>query len=270
MSATTSAATPAPTPLLLAAGIVSAPEYLERRVGSRESWLKWPNVCRSGCALTVRFVVRAGGALPAAVDWLLAQEERAHGDMLRVDVPWNETRLRGPVLSVAAWFAHAVVRFASATFLAKMDDDAYVHTPGLEALLRQVRAAAPSAERVYLGPMSWFHWFPRIFERSGFGWTCTCLEHAPHACTHMCIAHAYGMCMAWMQVDVHDVVGARPELPQRKHGRGAVPGPRVRAVHVCTCASLMCMACVWRVRAVRGALPLRVGLPDGVCMLSMR
>ena len=86
--------------LLLAAGIVSAPEYIERRIGSRESWFHWPNVCLTGCSITVRFVVRAAHA-QTGINWLLQKEQQAYGDIVRVDVPWNETRLRGPVLSAS-------------------------------------------------------------------------------------------------------------------------------------------------------------------------
>ena len=86
-------------------------------------------------------------------------------------IAWNETRARG-VLSVAAWLAHAAAAFPRATLVGKVDDDAYIHTVELEALLRGiVTQLAPNVDRLYLGSMSWFHWFPKIFERSGFGWT---------------------------------------------------------------------------------------------------
>jgi hypothetical protein len=154
----------------MAMGIVSAPEYLERRTSCRVSWLTWPNVGHDR-ALSVHFVVRALHA-PPQVDALLTQEHRRYGDVLRVDVPWNETRLRGPVMSVAAWFRYAV-KHLSAKLVAKLDDDAYVHTPGLEGVIREALHAAPAPERIYMGAMSWFHWYPRIFERSGFGWSYT-------------------------------------------------------------------------------------------------
>ena len=161
-----------PSAQLVAFGIVSAPEYLERRAGSRNSWLTWPNICRSGCAFSSQFVVRSRNA-PPQVAQLLQTEELAHGDILRVDVQWNETRLRGPVLSVAAWWAYAVRAHASARCIAKLDDDAYVYSPGLEVLVRSALKAAPHPDFMYMGSMSWFHWYPRIFERSGFGWTYT-------------------------------------------------------------------------------------------------
>ena len=187
-----------PTPTsqyLLAMGVVSAPEYVERRIGSRESWFGWSNVCAGGtpvrppaCAFSVEFVVRTGGASDA-MSKLLQTEHQEYSDLLRVPtIPWNETRLRGPVLSVAAWFSHAAVAHADALFIAKLDDDAYVHAPGLEALLRKARIAAPNPDAIYLGAMSWFHWFPNIFERSGFGWTYTMAWHLGLSCRNATLA----------------------------------------------------------------------------------
>lgn len=144
----------APSSPLVAMGIVSAPEYLERRAACRASWLQWPNV-GPGRAFSVHFVVRALHA-PAWIDRLLREEHRQHADVLRVSVPWNETRLRGPVLSVAAWLSFAVRELSSARFLAKLDDDAYLYAPALEGLVRQVLRVAPHPERIYLGSMSWF------------------------------------------------------------------------------------------------------------------
>ena len=158
-------------PNLVAMGIVSAPEYLERRAACRGSWLRYPNV-GAGKAITVSFVVRSLG-VPSQIDQLLRLEQAAHSDILRVNVPWNETRLRGPVLSVAAWLEYAVQHLSSFKFVAKLDDDAYIYAPGVESLLREALRVAPSPDRIYLGAMSWFHWYPKIFERSGFGWSYT-------------------------------------------------------------------------------------------------
>jgi hypothetical protein len=146
-------ATAPPAPLV-AMGIVSAPEYIERRAASRASWLRWENV-GPGRAFSVHFVVRAQDA-PSWIDRLLAEEHASHGDVLRVAVPWNESRLRGPVLSVAAWLSYAVKELSSARFVAKLDDDAYLHAPGLETVVRAALSAAPNPDRIYMGPMSWF------------------------------------------------------------------------------------------------------------------
>jgi len=121
---------------------------------------------------------------------MLHAEQRAHGDVLRVAVRWNETRLKGPMLSVAKWLEHAAVHYASARFVAKMDDDAYVHAPRLEELLRATLRSSPRPDRIYLGAVSWFNWFPAIFERSGFGWGYTMASRNGAYCKNVTLAEA--------------------------------------------------------------------------------
>ena len=58
---------------------------------------------------------------------------------------------------------------SSASYIGKMDDDAYLHAADFERLVLTV-AATPRSEHVYMGSMTWFHWQPGIFERSGHGW----------------------------------------------------------------------------------------------------
>ena len=156
--------------LLLALGIISAPMYKDRRLAMRASWMTWPNTLDgNGSRITVRFVVR-GQHTSQALGAALYSEQQQYGDMLVVAVPWNESRLRGPVLSLAAWLRHATRAYASARFIAKCDDDAYINAPQLERVLASVSAAEPMASGwLYLGVLKWFHWFPHIFERSGFG-----------------------------------------------------------------------------------------------------
>lgn len=153
-------------PVLVAVGIISAPEFIKQRSASRHSWLR-----RIGQSpIVAKFVIRTLGA-PPAIAKLLALEQAAHGDMLQVKVPWDAGRLRGPVLCVAAWLAHVTHTISSARFVAKLDDDAFINVPQFVPWLAEVARAVPAPERVYLGPMSWFHWQPLIFERTGFGWS---------------------------------------------------------------------------------------------------
>ena len=77
-----------------------------------------------------------------------------------------------------AWLQHAHRHFHSAQFIAKMDDDAYLHVPDLLSLLRVLDAtepapgmAASSSPMLYLGKLACFHWHADIFEHAGFGWT---------------------------------------------------------------------------------------------------
>ena len=174
---------------LVAFGIISAPEYIERRVGSRVTWLAWPNVCRSGCPFSAEFVVRARDA-PPSIDQQLQAEHNAHGDVLRIDVQWNETRLRGPSMSLAAWLSYATRAYSKVQCIAKLDDDAYLYTPGLQVMLEDALHAASYPGYIYMGPMSWFHWYPTVFERSGFGWTYTMAWEAGRGCRNRTEAEA--------------------------------------------------------------------------------
>ena len=141
----------APRPLLVL-GIISAPEYLERRLGVRHSWLQEANV-KSG-RIGASFVVRSGNA-PQWLEQLLTAEQERYGDVLRAPaVAWNETRLRGPVLSLAAWLQYAVMHHSTAPFIGKMDDDAFLHAGDLERLLSTV-ATSPFSTYVYMGSMTW-------------------------------------------------------------------------------------------------------------------
>lgn len=181
-------------PLLLAIGIISAPTHTLRRMSIRGSWLRWPNV-GSGHAVDAKFVIRSFHA-PAHVHELLLEEEKAYGDMLRVTVMWNETRLKGPVLSVAKWLDYAVVHFAAAPFIAKMDDDAYIHAPRLEALLRTTMSQTSRSDRVYMGTLTYFNWYPKMFDHAGFGWGYTMSYHAGSHCKSTLQRHVDAMNVA--------------------------------------------------------------------------
>ena len=158
-------------PPLVAIGVISAPHFVERRDSLRASWMGSSLVGR-GRPVRVLFVVRAQG-IPSSFECQLAVEQRQNDDIARAAVPWNESRLRGPVLSLAAWLEFAAKEFHATPFVAKMDDDAYLHVADLLVLLRTAQAKGPSphADLTYMGSMSWFHWHPAIFERSGFGYT---------------------------------------------------------------------------------------------------
>ena len=146
-------------PPLIAIGVLSAPHFVERRDSLRSSWMQSSLVGRGRLA-RVLFVVRAQG-MPSSLDCQLAVEQRVNDDIMRVaTVPWNESRLRGPVLSLAAWLEFAAQEFDASPFVAKMDDDAYLHVADLLVLLRTTARANgpnPHAELTYMGAMSWFH-----------------------------------------------------------------------------------------------------------------
>ena len=151
---------------LLAIGVISVPEQVERRALLRATWLHKP-WAGDGGPVTAHFVVRAGGA-PAWLDEQLGHEQAQHADILRVPVSWDESRLRGPVLTLAAFITHAA-QTMRARYIAKVDDDAYVHVADLEYVMRRVHAEVPGRNK-YLGMITWQSWFPEKWDRVGFGW----------------------------------------------------------------------------------------------------
>ena len=160
----------APAEPFLAIGIVSAPVYVERRALLRVTWMRHLNVGRT---VTAHFVVRAKGA-PSLLQQQLSHEHRTHNDVVLLqEVQWNESQLRGPILSLMGWFAStaSLAMFRSAQYIAKVDDDTYVHTIAAEKLLRTAFARLPH-ERVYSGPMTYFG-STKLFGRSGLDWTGT-------------------------------------------------------------------------------------------------
>ena len=164
---------------LLALGILSAPNFISRRAAIRATWMRWPNV-GEGQPIHALFVVRSLHA-PTDLERSLSREQTAYGDMLRVPVPHNATRVQGPVLSLVAWLQHAVQHFPQVRLIAKCDDDAYIQAPDLEILLRNMLARTHQAY-IYAGKLAWFHWHVAEFEHAGFGWHFSMASTTGRAC----------------------------------------------------------------------------------------
>jgi len=177
-----------PSPLL-ALGILSAPEFVHRRMAVRASWLRWPEVTEGQVA--ARFAVRCLGA-PVWLEQVLQAETSRYADVTCLAVLHNETRVRGPVLMLAAWLAYAPRAFPSAEFIGKCDDDSYLHIPRLLQLLHTVRGPP----LVYLGKLAWFHWLPGIFEHIGFGYERSLANNAGKSCRNVSssVARQFGTC----------------------------------------------------------------------------
>ena len=171
----------------LAVGVISAPEYVHRRMVLRSTWLGLPAHLEASVSTT--FVVRAGHA-PTKLQRQLASEVAQYHDLLRVEsVFWNETRLRGPVLTLAAWLQHAAAHISGARFVAKVDDDSYLHAPDLAAMLKPLVPSLPHAH-VYMGTLTWYSWFAEQWDRCGFGWTWRGSENVGHLCRNSTWASA--------------------------------------------------------------------------------
>ena len=160
--------------VFLAIGTVSAPEYLERRLAMRASWMQSPDTGSGKLRTMSRFVVRSEHA-PLALAHQLREEQQRFADVLEVAVPWNETRFRGPVLALAAWILYAA---PIAQWIAKTDDDVYLDIRNLEGLLRMLPAQQP----ILLGHITWFHWEAQTFFPVGTGWTFMQSFHAGARC----------------------------------------------------------------------------------------
>ena len=104
--------------LLLALGIVSAPDYHGRRMAQRHSWMRWSNVGHGPSdSVCASFVVRAGAA-PVGMANALRREARVHGDVLLMhSIAYNESRVRGPLLSLAWWLLYAAAELRHARFV---------------------------------------------------------------------------------------------------------------------------------------------------------
>ena len=159
--------------LVLALGTISPPSFGHRRIAQRHTWMRWPNVGTDGAAAVCSvFVVRAGGPPPPRVAATLARESKTYRDVLLADaIAWNETRVRGPVLSLAWWLDYAARELTHALFVGKVDDDTYLHAVDVEALLRATHAQVGSSASVYLGVLTWYHWYPRLFEVTRHSWS---------------------------------------------------------------------------------------------------
>ena len=171
--------------LLLAVGIISTPQFHHRRTLLRHSWLRSDNVGREhNKAICASFVVRAGG-IQGSTATDLRREATVHKDVLLVrSIPWNEGRVRGPVLSLAWWLRFAHSRMAP-QFIGKVDDDTHLNTPDLETLLRLVATTqkySRVSSHVYLGVMTFSHWYPHNYDFIGHGLTYAGALHAGSHC----------------------------------------------------------------------------------------
>ena len=114
---------------LIALGILSAPEYVERRSAMRSSWLK---LIRPHLRMAYRFVVRCGCVPEPAkhiADW-------AEADLLRVhNICLSETRVRAPILLLDSWLRFALTSYNRAVWVAKLDDDVWLRPQAIAAML---------------------------------------------------------------------------------------------------------------------------------------
>ena len=134
----------------LVVGVITSPQNQANRDNIRASWMSElrsdSGVSRKlhGRNVQVRFVV---GDVPCALE-ALAHENATHLDIAFVRA--EDCRKGHSAAKVHAWFAHALVAWPSAKWLAKTEDDSYLW---LSALTTDLRALSPNVS--YVGLMGW-------------------------------------------------------------------------------------------------------------------
>ena len=157
--------------LLLAAGILSAPQHAERRSAQRRTWLSYPNVGRSApiCPL---FVVRSGGLerwhrqrhkLEREIRTLWRPAAHASGRAQR------EPRARPHYRSPSGSSTRRSTLHAA--YIAKVDDDTHLHTPDLERLLRLGQRELGATANTMVGVLTFYSWIPDQFKARAHGWS---------------------------------------------------------------------------------------------------
>lgn len=149
---------------IAALGVLSSAAYQPRRQLMRMTWLRSEELERSHSILA-RFVIALPEdvpiprAIPAATiartsvacpDMKRNEKEpiaaalaeaASHGDITFLHTNVSSSRVWSPLHTTWRWFLYATQHhpFDRAHFIAKMDDDVYLHVPELTAHLQQVR-----------------------------------------------------------------------------------------------------------------------------------
>lgn len=137
----------------------------ERRLAARTTWLPTlQNYC------TARFLVRAGSLRAGKRRSLMKEPNSTAGDLLRLPVSAHAER-DGRILTLLAWFRMAPAICPSARWVAKSDDDTYVHAPSWTAHLRAIDASRDVGSLTVFGAIFWHTWNTLHFMGHSFDWT---------------------------------------------------------------------------------------------------
>ena len=148
-------------PVFLAMGIVSNCMWqnsFERRRWIRETYMTYPNVGKSMSLTFVVALLRTDlTPVPTDLSTKLRNEASKHSDMLLLEqVPERKS----PCLKTMAWYKYAVKTYPKAVFIAKTDDDAFVHTVKLEHNMRRFAGQ----QDIYIGSTLWGSYITKTFE----------------------------------------------------------------------------------------------------------
>ena len=119
---------------LITLGVLSAADYWCRRAAIRNSWVQYPEV-DSGEVL-FGFLSAVGPDPPAR----LIAEAHEFGDIVMLQTNVTSRNI-GPMLTVYRWLQYASVElpYSRAHYVAKLDDDGFVHVPEMAVHLRLLR-----------------------------------------------------------------------------------------------------------------------------------
>ena len=147
----------------LLVGVQTAPAHSQRRAAIRASWMQWESVGRS---VVVCFLIGRDGLSKARARSLEA-EAALYRDVLLLDVA---DRVVLSLPKTFGWWQAAAALIAQGTavrWVAKVDDDSFVHLPNLEAGLRRLHCHP----HLYLGSFARCGYDPVRLAKCGFSWT---------------------------------------------------------------------------------------------------
>eukprot|EP00747_Dinoflagellata_sp_TGD_P074878 gnl/TRDRNA2_/TRDRNA2_158500_c0_seq4.p1 gnl/TRDRNA2_/TRDRNA2_158500_c0~~gnl/TRDRNA2_/TRDRNA2_158500_c0_seq4.p1 ORF type:complete len:338 (-),score=23.42 gnl/TRDRNA2_/TRDRNA2_158500_c0_seq4:8-1021(-) len=133
------------TRLFIAINVGAKPEFIERRMEVRASWMQH-QMCRPGGPVNVLFYV-AGENLSANISRDLDEEQATYGDILHLPVQDGYDNSNKKTVALLHWFA----REDPAPFLMKIDDDSFPHLDQLMDLLSMYEMCS----HVYMGQMAY-------------------------------------------------------------------------------------------------------------------
>eukprot|EP00908_Phaeocystis_cordata_P025433 Transcript_7881.p1 GENE.Transcript_7881~~Transcript_7881.p1 ORF type:complete len:381 (-),score=38.81 Transcript_7881:45-1187(-) len=204
---------------LITLGVLSAADYQCRRAAIRNSWVQYPEV-DSGEVL-VRFLSAVGPDPPAK----LVVESKQFGDVVMLQTNVTSRNI-GPMLTVYRWLQYASVElpYSRAHYVAKLDDDGFVHVPEMVAHLRLLRDMGKPF--VYYGIFYYTAWQVYNHRVGVSAYTIGQARHANGRCTREgnC-SQAFGFAAAPAQIiglDLATALAASPRAMTYTQGSRAI------------------------------------------------
>ena len=196
---------------LLALGVLSAQDYLERRMGIRQSWGRYEQI-KSGEVL-LRFVIGFTGAEPASVAARARSEHQKYSDIQMLPVRITGRKL-GPMHTTFAWLQHSTTNlpYSAAAYVAKLDDDCFINLPELSRHL----VALKHLPKVYYGIFYYSTWEHRAYSHKASGYTTGSLRsgHAGECMRSGACSGAFPFAAAPAQILSTDLASALATSPQ--------------------------------------------------------